>query len=179
MFNFFKKEKYPYLLLTENYYRKTILELHLNKKESIKRLCSLQVGKVNLSFITNTIQFDIVKNNIYQNPSLIKTNERFRTNSKLKEIEKLISDEYISFVDNNFNFVYLYKTDSCNTVPSKAGIGIDVDFFNIIKENIENLILKTDDKDFSIFSNIILERNDINLEKDKKANTKICKCSEK
>lgn len=178
MFKFFKKEKYPYLLLTKNYHKENILELHLNKKESIKRLCSLQVGKVNLSFITNLMNFDIIKNNVYKNPSLIQTTERFRTNSKLKEIEELILDEYISFVDDNFNFVYLYKTESFNVVPSKAGIGIDKDFFEIIKENLDNLILKTTDEDFNVSLNICLERN-IQLEKDNKFNTKICKCSEK
>lgn len=128
---FFKQKNYPYLVLTKNKNNETVLELHLDKKEIIKKICSINVGKINLSYIANIYQGKILNDSVYFDAQLIKTKNRFQHKVNFKQIEELLKDEFISFVDDNFNFLYIYKTGNSYTIPSKNGIGIDEDFFNI------------------------------------------------
>ena len=173
---FFKQKNYPYLILTKNQNNETVLEFD-NGKEKKSELCSTKLGKINLTFVSNLYNNEILNNTIYKDAELVKTKNRFQHKVNFKQIEELLKDEFISFVDDNFNFLYIYKTGNSYTIPSKNGIGIDEDFFNIIKENLKDLILKTKN-DLENNSNVTFERN-IELDKDTRFKTKICKCKGK
>lgn len=174
--DFFNKDKVKTLILGYNWdERVTLFYSYDNTKYEEDAVINVSVDN-NLSLLSNLFTTNIIEpGTTYKKLSILSTS---RFEGKIDNLE-FLGEEYISMVNENFEFAYIFDTGSEYSIPA-TGIGVDYITFKHIRQMIENdeeIQIKID---FDIGKDAqYLMENEYHIHADEKSGTKICGCKNK